>query len=94
MYFDVGNVIYMRTGHPQQWLRELGRKYICRIHFKDALPGQVQYLLEGQVNWPAVRSAMREIGYDDWVGVELNLPAHHPQAMLTATCRAAEAILR
>src|SRR5438046_2076983 len=47
MYFDVGNVVYMRVGHPQQWIRQLGRKYITRIHFKDAAFGGPQcYLLE------------------------------------------------
>ena len=95
MYFDVGNVVYMRQGHPEQWIRELGRKYITRIHFKDALiGGPIQYLLEGAVNWPAVTSAMREIGYDDWVGIELNLPAHHPEAMLASQCKAAQMILK
>jgi hexulose-6-phosphate isomerase len=94
MYFDVGNVIYMRLGYPEQWLRELGRKYIRRIHFKDATPGQVAYLLEGQVNWATVSNAIRDIGYNDWIGVELNLPAHRPEAMLAGTYRAAEAILK
>jgi hexulose-6-phosphate isomerase len=94
MYFDVGNVIYLRLGYPEQWIRELGKKYITRIHFKDAQPGVVNYLLEGQVNWAAVRSAMREIGYDDWVGVELTPPTHHVDVMLRSTYQAAEAILR
>ena len=94
MYFDVGNVTYLRLGHPEQWLRELGRKYIARVHFKDAgVGGPLTYLLEGQVNWPAVRDAIREIGYDDWIGIELILPAHHPEAMLAGTYRAAEAIM-
>jgi hypothetical protein len=41
-----------------------------------------------------VRIAMREIGYDDWVGIELPLPVDHPGAMLAGTYRAAEAILK
>ena len=95
MYFDVGNVVYLRLGHPEQWIRQLGGKYITRIHFKDAVVGgPVQYLLEGAVNWPAVRAAMREIAYEDWVGVELNLPAHHRDAMLAGTYKAAERIMR
>jgi hexulose-6-phosphate isomerase len=95
MYFDVGNVVYLRLGHPQQWIRQLGRKYIARVHFKDAgVGGPLTYLLEGAVDWPAVRAALREIDYDDWVGVELPLPAHHPAAMLAGTYKAAEAILR
>src|SRR5437773_7204112 len=82
MYFDVGNVVYLRLGHPEQWIRQLGGKYIKRVHFKDAaVGGPLTYLLEGAVNWPAVRSALREIGYENWIGIELPLPAHHPEAM-------------
>jgi hexulose-6-phosphate isomerase len=95
MYFDVGNVVYLRLGYPEQWLRQLGKKYIARIHFKDAgVGGPLTYLLEGGVNWPAVRSAMREIGYDDWIGIELPLPKHHVGAMLAGQYRAAEQILK
>jgi hexulose-6-phosphate isomerase len=95
MYFDVGNVVYLRLGHPEQWLRQLGRKYISRLHFKDAgVGGPLTYLLEGAVNWPAVRTALREIGYDDWIGIELALPANHSEAMLAGTYKAAEAIVR
>jgi hexulose-6-phosphate isomerase len=94
MYFDVGNVVYLRLGHPEQWISQLGRKYIARIHFKDAgIGGPLTYLLEGAVDWPAVRIAMREIGYDDWVGLELPLPRHHAGAMLAGQCRAAAQIL-
>jgi L-ribulose-5-phosphate 3-epimerase len=94
MYFDVGNVIYLGLGHPEEWIRELGTKYIKRIHFKDATRGQVNYLLEGEVNWSTVVDVMREVGYDDWVGIELPLPTQHPGAMLEATCRTARAILK
>jgi L-ribulose-5-phosphate 3-epimerase len=94
MYFDAGNVVYLRQGFPDQWIRELGKKYITRIHFKDATQdGKLTYLLEGQVNWPAVRSAIRDIGYDDWIGIELTLPTHHVDAMLAGTYLAAETIL-
>ena len=95
MYFDAGNVVYLRQGLPEQWIRDLGSKYIRRIHFKDAMiGGPIMYLLEGAVNWPAVSGAMREIGYNDWVGIELNLPAHHAAGMLASQYRAAEAILQ
>lgn len=95
MYFDAGNVVYLGLGWPDQWIRELGRKYITRIHFKDAdHRGALRYLLEGQVDWPAVRGAMREIDYADWVGVELILPRHHVAGMLAGTYKAAEAILK
>jgi len=65
VYFDVGNVIL--TGHPEQWIRILGSR-ICRVHCKDFrrnvgnLDGFVQ-LLEGDVDYPAVMSALRDTGY-------------------------------
>lgn len=94
MYFDVGNVVYLKLGYPEQWIRQLGKKYITRIHFKDATEdGKLTYLLEGHVNWPAVRQAINDIAYDDWIGVELSLPAHHPSAMLAGTYRSAREIM-
>ena len=94
MYFDAGNVVYRGLGYPDQWLLELDRAYICRLHFKDATnAGELKYLLEGDVNWPEVGSAVRQIGYDDWIGVELIPPNHHPAAMLESTCLCARAIL-
>src|SRR6185437_10794047 len=94
MYFDVGNVVYLKLGWPEQWIRQLGKKYITRIHFKDATnDSRLTYLLEGAVNWPAVRAAIKEIAYDDWVGIELTPPAHHVPAFLAGACRAAREIL-
>lgn len=65
-YFDVGNVLAF--GYPEHWIPILG-KQICRIHFKDfkrdvgTLAGFCP-LLEGDVDFPAVMNALREIGYD------------------------------
>jgi hexulose-6-phosphate isomerase len=95
MYFDVGNVLYLRQGFPEQWIRQLNRKYIARMHFKDAqVGGPINHLLEGAVNWTQVRAAIRDIGYDDWIGLELPLPAHHPEAMLASQHRAMQAIVK
>src|SRR5690606_20026261 len=66
VYFDVGNVI--STGFPEQWIRILGHR-IKRVHFKDfkrsvgTLDGFCD-LLEGDVDYPAVMKALRDIGYD------------------------------
>jgi hexulose-6-phosphate isomerase len=77
-YFDVGNVLL--TGFPEQWIRILGSR-IKRVHFKDfqrsvgTLAGFCA-LTEGDVDWPAVLSALSEIGYtrgglgDGWVTAE------------------------
>lgn len=65
-YFDVGNVIL--TGYPEQWIEILEHR-IVRVHFKDfkrevgTLDGFCD-LLEGDVNYPAVMEALREVGYD------------------------------
>jgi L-ribulose-5-phosphate 3-epimerase len=65
-YFDVGNV--MLYGHPEHWIQLLGPR-ILAVHLKDFrvavgnLDGFVD-LLSGDVNYPAVMRAFREIGYD------------------------------
>lgn len=72
-YFDVGNVLL--TGFPDQWIRILGKR-IERIHIKDfklsvgTVEGFVD-LLEGDVDFVAVREALVEIGYDSYVTGEL-----------------------
>ena len=93
MYFDVGNVVYLRAGHPEQWIRQLGKRFIARVHFKDARPGEVVNLGEGKVSWPGVTDALRAIGYDDWIGIELPLPEKGVGEFLKSTCRAAQSIL-
>lgn len=65
-YLDVGNMIVF--GYAEDWVRILGTR-ICSVHFKDfkrsvgTLEGFCD-LLEGDVNYPAVMKALREVGYD------------------------------
>ena len=72
-YFDVGNVLL--TGYPDQWIQILGSR-IKRIHIKDfkksvgTAEGFVD-LLEGDVDFEAVKKALAEIGYDGYVTGEL-----------------------
>ena len=72
-YFDVGNVLL--TGYPDQWIRILGKR-IKRVHIKDfkrsvgTAEGFVD-LLEGDVDFEAVKKALAEIGYDSYVTAEL-----------------------
>jgi hexulose-6-phosphate isomerase len=64
-YFDVGNVLLY--GHPEHWISILGRR-IFAVHLKDFrvnvgnLDGFVD-LLSGDVKYPAVMAALRQIGY-------------------------------
>lgn len=72
-YFDVGNVLL--TGYPDQWIRILGKR-IARVHVKDfkksvgTADGFVD-LLEGDVDFEAVKVALNEIGYNGYVTAEM-----------------------
>ncbi len=69
-YFDVGNVIIY--GYAQDWIRTLGKR-IVKIHLKDFKRKGYQWtnLLDGDVNWPQVRRALDQIGYDGFLTPEL-----------------------
>jgi len=69
--FDVGNVIIF--GYAQDWIRTLGRR-ILKIDVKDFKRDGYKWvnLLDGDVNFPAVRRALDEIGYTGWLSAELN----------------------
>lgn len=72
-YFDVGNVLL--TGYPEQWIRILAER-IKRVHVKDfklsfgTAEGFVD-MLEGDVNFEAVKEALGQIGYDGYVTAEV-----------------------
>ena len=73
VYFDVGNVLL--TGYPDQWIRILGSR-IKRVHIKDfkrsigTADGFVD-LLDGDVDFEAVKYALSEINYDGYVTAEM-----------------------
>lgn len=69
-YFDTGNVV--KYGWPQDWIRTLGNR-IVKIHLKDfKRKGELwTNLRDGDVNWPEVRKALDEVGYNGYVTPEL-----------------------
>ena len=69
-YFDVGNVIIY--GHAHHWIRTLGKRLV-KIHLKDFKRGGYQWknLLDGDVNWPQVRKALDEVGYNGYMTAEV-----------------------
>ncbi|MEO6809263.1 MAG: sugar phosphate isomerase/epimerase family protein [Isosphaeraceae bacterium] len=69
-YFDVGNVV--EYGYPQEWIRELGKR-ILKVHIKEyAKAKRFSYPLgEGEIDWPAVRQALTDVGYQGWVSAEV-----------------------
>ncbi len=95
VYFDVGNVLL--TGYPQQWIRILGSR-ILKVHVKDfnTKVGNMSGftpLLAGEVNWAAVRKALREIAYEDYVTAELVPYSHHWQQLMEETARKLDVII-
>jgi len=72
-WFDVGNVIFY--GYPQDWIRTLG-KSIVKVHLKDFKRKKDGYewvnLGDGDVDWPAVREALREVGFSGSAITELD----------------------
>ena len=95
-YVDVGNCLLY--GYPQQWLRILGNR-VLGVHFKDfrksvgTVEGFVD-LLEGDVDWPEVMKAIKEIGYGGPIAAEM-IPAykHYPLVRVANTSTAMDAIL-
>jgi L-ribulose-5-phosphate 3-epimerase len=71
LYFDCGNIL--AYGYPQQWIRELGSRLV-KVHVKDfeSSTRQWKYLLQGSVDWTAVRAALREVGYNDYLTAEMS----------------------
>ncbi len=95
-YFDVGNVLL--TGYPEHWIKILGKR-IKKVHIKDfrreagGIKGFVD-LLEGDVNWKKVISALKDVGYDDYITAEI-IPAysHYPEVLIYNTSRSMDYIL-
>ena len=74
-YLDVGNMVFY--GYPQDWIRTLGPR-IVRVHLKDFQVDREKgtftwkNLGEGDIDWPEVRKAFSEVGYDGWVTTEVD----------------------
>jgi len=96
VYMDVGNVVLY--GYPEQWIRILGKR-IKRVHLKDfkravGTADGFCDLLEGDVNWPEVVAALKEIGYNSYLTAEMiPLYANHPMVRIRNTSAAMDAIL-
>jgi L-ribulose-5-phosphate 3-epimerase len=73
-YFDVGNVVIY--AFPQDWIRTLGPR-IVKVHLKDfnfdRANGRFTWkpIGEGDIDWPEVRRALRDVGYAGYVTTEL-----------------------
>lgn len=95
-YLDIGNTLL--TGYPEHWIGILGNR-IKKVHFKDyrmdagGLHGFVD-LLAGDVNYPTVMQALKNIGYNGWVSAEM-IPnyKYHTETIIYNTSNAMDRIL-
>lgn len=83
-YFDTGNIV--AYGYPEHWIRILGER-IRMVHAKDfrASAGNMDgfvMLLEGNVDWPAVMAAFRDVGYDKALVAEYGPYTHSLDTLL------------
>lgn len=83
-YFDIGNVMYF--GYPQDWIQTLASR-IKRIHLKDrkVTPAAEQRrpsgLLEGDVDWKAVMTALVKTGYRGFACAEIGHDPDDPDQL-------------
>jgi L-ribulose-5-phosphate 3-epimerase len=77
-YYDVGNSIKQGFDIIEE-SRWLGNDRICEIHLKD----NPHYLGEGPINFPAVITALVDIGFDKWAVLETSCPSDNVQADMT-----------
>ncbi len=72
-YYDIGN--HVKYGPPQEWVRVLG-PLIVKCHVKDYRftadrhNGGFVHPRNGAIDWPAVRAALDDIGYNGWLSIE------------------------
>ncbi len=70
-YFDIGNC--RKFGESENWIRTLGNR-IVKLDCKDwsQKNGFKSKIGDGDVNWPAVRQALADIGYTGWCTAEVD----------------------
>jgi hexulose-6-phosphate isomerase len=72
-YFDIGN--HVKYAPPQDWIRTLG-PLLVKLHVKDfklnadGHDGKFVHPRDGSIDWPAVRRALDDAGYDGWATIE------------------------
>ncbi len=90
VYFDIGNALL--TGYPEQWIRILASR-IMAVHIKDyrRSPGGFDSfvdLLAGDVDFPAVMDALRDINYSGYITAEMMPTYRFHTAQMAHNCSA------
>jgi hexulose-6-phosphate isomerase len=74
-YLDIGN--HVKYAPPQDWIKTLG-SLLVKVHIKDFMlnpdghGGKFVHPRDGSIDWPAVRRALDEAGYNGWATIEDN----------------------
>jgi hexulose-6-phosphate isomerase len=70
-WFDIGNC--RKFGPSEDWIRTLGNR-IVKLDCKDwsQKNGFKSKIGDGDINWPAVRQALADIGYAGWCTAEVD----------------------
>lgn len=80
VYFDIGNAQKFAPAH--EWIRKLGKRTV-KLDVKDwGVKSGFCKLGEGDVDWPEVRKALKEIGFSGWATREGNDGGHEHTARL------------
>ena len=65
----------MKYAPPQDWIHTLD-KLIVKCHVKDfklnpdGHGGKMVHPRDGSIDWPAVRQALDDVGYNGWLSIE------------------------
>lgn len=95
IYFDAGNVL--QFGYPDQWVKILGKR-IAKVHVKDfnTSVGNITgftNLLAGDLDWPRLISALKEVDYDGPITAELSPYKEAPLQLAKDTMKAIDIII-
>jgi len=91
-YFDAGNVLFL--GFPQHWIEVLATDIVC-VHVKDfnMEKREFRHLLQGDVPWKEVVSALSRVGYDYFLNLEVGPIPGDPLKAASENKRALDEIL-
>lgn len=68
--YDIGN--HWKYGDPAEWIRTLGTR-IKKLDIKgfSRQTGKFTKITEGDIDWPSVEQALRDIGFTGWLAAEV-----------------------
>ena len=69
VHYDIGNHIWVSP--PAEWIRVLGKR-IKKLDIKDRTKNRKRTKIgDGDADWPEVRKALLQIGYQGWAAAEV-----------------------